>query len=235
MFFEYTNLSNLSNQTILISIEGNIGSGKSTLLDQLRLLKLNRPHIVIQEDVKNWTSVRDTNDQTILEKYYHDQKKYGYCFQSLVLFSRIQQLTNTIKENPGHIIITERCHLSDCKLFAEMLYKKGCMTSIEWCTYCKILELLESTCNVIQLSGIIYNQASIDICRERITKRNRKGEEQISMDYLNDLHKRHEEWLTTNTTNNIPILILNGNIDYQHNEYKEQLEKCKEFINQFIQ
>nr|CDS21174.1 thymidine kinase [Echinococcus granulosus] len=48
---------------------------------------------------------------------------------------------------------------------------------------------------IFQLDLIVYLRCSPEICAERIRKRDRRGESAITMDYLNQLHELHEDWL----------------------------------------
>ncbi|CAF0776453.1 unnamed protein product [Rotaria sordida] len=63
------------------------------------------------------------------------------------------------------------------------------------------------------LDLIIYLRATPETCLQRIQARHRSEEESISLDYLQTLHERHEEWLIhRNSTNlSIPILIVDAN------------------------
>ncbi|NCY26049.1 MAG: hypothetical protein EBX37_14765, partial [Alphaproteobacteria bacterium] len=163
-------------RSYLISVEGNIGSGKSTLLDDLKGVKFILPHVVLQEDVKGWTSFTDADGKNILEMYYQDKTKYSYCFQSLVLVSRIQQMVQTIEQNPNSIIITERCTMTDLMIFAKTLYQQKAMTEIEWQTYNQVYMLLTSMIHV-NMDCIVYNVATPSVCMNRIAQRARKGED----------------------------------------------------------
>ena len=44
-------------------------------------------------------------------------------------------------------------------------------------------------------SAIIYLRCDPRVCSERIKKRNREGEEEIPLEYLTNVHERHEEWI----------------------------------------
>ncbi len=70
----------MSNEFIIVSIEGNIGSGKSTLLSNLRQHYSNDAHIVfLKEPVDEWEKIKDANGVTMLEKFYADQNKYSFA------------------------------------------------------------------------------------------------------------------------------------------------------------
>jgi deoxyadenosine/deoxycytidine kinase len=81
----------------LFTIEANIGAGKSTLLAELQNLKFDKPHIVIQEQVKEWSNLKDNEGNDILSLFYKDKQKYSYIFQSYVLFSRLSILIALFK------------------------------------------------------------------------------------------------------------------------------------------
>ena len=63
------------------------------------------------------------------------------------------------------------------------------------------------------VDGMIYLRTSTDRCLERIQKRNRKGEENIDMDYLEILEDAHEEMIDKAIAQGIPVLILDGDLE----------------------
>ena len=217
----------INNTTYLISVEGNIGSGKSTLLDDLKGCNFILPHVVLQEDVKGWTSFVDAEGNNILEMYYKDKNKYSYCFQSLVLVSRIQQIVQTIQEHPNSIIIIERCPLTDLMIFANTLYQQEAMTEIEWQTYNQVYTLLTSMIHV-KIDCVVYNVATPEVCMERIAKRARKGEDLIPLDYIKLLHDKHNDWLFSSEQ----VYMFDGDIDLEDEvERKKQLEQLIEYVD----
>jgi len=187
----------------IISIEGNIGSGKSTIIEKLKQEKLNI--IFLPEPVDVWNQIKDLNGTTILEKYYKDNKKYSFSFQMMAYITRLSQLKKAIDSAPNDsIIITERCLYTDRFVFAKMLYDYGDIEHIEYSIYLKWFDEFMD----FKMSGIIYMQTLPEICFERIKIRNRKGEENIPLEYLRNCHNYHEEWIK-NTS--IPVSILNAN------------------------
>lgn len=212
-------------KTHIITVEGNIGSGKSTLLSILEeYYKTNSRICILQEPINQWNSITDENDKTILEKYYEDQKKYAFSFQTMASLSRYTQLRNAL--NKGYdIIITERCIYSDYNIFTKMLYDNKMIEELEYKIYMQ--HFTEFTYNLPELS-IIYIRTDPSVSYERVIKRNRQGEN-ISIDYLSECHKYHEQWLN-NIMNN--ILYINGNIDIISN--KKELNTLITNINSFM-
>ena len=106
----------------IISIEGNIGSGKSTILKSLKKHLCNNNNIIfIQEPVDQWENIKDKEGNTILKKFYENQKEYSFAFQMMAYISRLSVLKIAIENNPEAIIITERCLNTDRFVFAKML------------------------------------------------------------------------------------------------------------------
>jgi len=210
---------------MLVAVEGNIGSGKSTLLKYLENIKLLQPHKLIYEQVDEWKNLKDSNGNNMFELFYKDPKKYSYLFQTYVLLSRIQYLINSIKENPDHIIICERSHLTDLMVFAKSLFESNELNEMEYTVYKNWHKMVSEFFN-IKLDRIIFVNADPEKCLERIKKRNRNGEEGISLEYLDILHKNHINWLK-NMDN---VLELNGNIDLDEDCYNSNINIIKQYL-----
>ncbi|KAL7056564.1 hypothetical protein AAHC03_020645 [Spirometra sp. Aus1] len=59
-----------------------------------------------------------------------------------------------------------------------------------------------------KLDLIVYLRCSPEVCAERIRKRDRRGEQAISMEYLRQLHNFHEKWLLGGINDNCPAPVL---------------------------
>ena len=79
----------------------------------------------------------------------------------------------------------------------------------------------------IPISGIIYLKTSTKICSYRVEKRNRTGEEDIPIEYLENCNNYHNKWLLSES---IPLIIFNGNNDFSANFPKTWLNLLKTFI-----
>jgi len=229
---------------MIFTVEGNIGSGKTTLIGELKNLKFNKPHIVVFEQVKEWADLKDNEGVDILSLFYKDKQKYSYIFQSYVLFSRLHHLVKTIKDNPNHIIICERCHLTDLYVFAKSLYEMKDINDIEWKVYNMWHQQLRDMLD-IKIDGCIFVNTSPEVCYNRIKKRSRTGEECIPLDYLNLLHEKHVDWLLERPKRDetkswfalkkdfmSPVLNIDGDVDiYDYSSREKQMNSIIEFVN----
>jgi deoxyadenosine/deoxycytidine kinase len=69
------------------------------------------------------------------------------------------------------------------------------------------------TNDIVDLEGIVYVQCDPQTCQQRIKKRDRKGEDDIPLDYLERIHEKHEEWLNSGKENdNGKILIIDNTV-----------------------
>ena len=180
-----------------IFIEGNIGVGKSTLL---RLLSENGFE-TMQEPVDAWTSVRNEDGKNILENFYEDPKRWAYTFQSIAFRSRMRGL-----DCISPTAIAERSIYTDRHVFAEVARNAGNITNVEWNDYTDWFDFVVSKTTQKSLD-FVYLRADPEVCHERIQTRCRPGEEGISLEYLTQLHDRHDEWLL----NESGVLVLNMN------------------------
>lgn len=195
---------------MIVSVEGNIGSGKSSFLNNLKsYYQANSRIVFVDEPIDEWNTIRDKENNTILECFYKNPKEYAFSFQILTLTTRLIQLKNYIKKYPEHIIISERSILSDA-LFAELMYKEGKITPIEYQIYCKQYEYFLTMVPEIH---IVYLRCNPIECKNRIQKRARKGEEEISIQYLRDLDRTHEQWIKK--WNMEHVLVFDANVELQ--------------------
>jgi deoxyadenosine/deoxycytidine kinase len=222
---------------IILSIDGNIGAGKSTFLNQL---KKQFPKIhYIEEPVDTWTKFVNEEGESLLEVFYKDRKRWSYTFQNCAFLTRVRAITKSISDwkklcqlNPSeaenNIFITERSVATDFHVFAKMLYQDGSLNKMEWDMYRNWYHFLFTDCRI---SGIIYITCDVDKCLQRISIRNRQGEEGIPLEYLTQLHKAHEDWID-NT--DIPVFKIDTNEkDFTKNDdelFKDINDKLRHFI-----
>jgi len=219
----------------LISIEGNIGSGKSVFCNYLRMhfsCIYNKPNnknvYFVDEPVNEWESVKDEGGN-LIEHFYKNSEKYAYCFQMTAYISRLVKLKNVLKfSKPEDIIIMERCVFSDYNVFASMLYNTGKINKIEFESYKLWFNyFLRDIPKILY----VYIKASPEVCKIRIEKRNRDGENDISLDYLRSCEEYHERWFQKETNN---LITLDGEKDITyHPLYLDILKQmmCYDIVN----
>lgn len=172
----------------MIIVEGNIGAGKSTFLKNLA--QYSDHFDIAQEPVDSWHKKEDGSN--LLENFYKNPHRWAYTLETFAMAARLQEHIKHAKNKKP--IIIERSIYSGHYCFAKNDYLAGYMTEIEW-------ELYQQWFNTIIASfatppkGFIYLKVAPEIALERIKKRNRVGEENITLDYLKEIEKRHEEFL----------------------------------------
>lgn len=182
----------------ILSIEGNIGAGKSTLLEKIRQYivanKLDKSVVCMQEPVDLWETVRDSETgETILQKFYKDPKSYAFAFQVMAYTSRLSAFQRVAKENPHcRLILCERSLEADRAIFAKMMFDDAMIDAVSYQVY---MTLYESTAWQFELDSVFYLDVAPAICSERIQKRAREGESDISLEYLEKCDRYYKEFL----------------------------------------
>ena len=216
-------------QNLIFSIEGNIGAGKSTILKHLHNISKNI--VILPEPVDMWLNLKvPDNEKSLFEMFYQDNKKYGFMFQMYALQTRYEMLLKTIKENPGKIIICERCMTTDNKIFADIMFKDGIITGFEYEIYKNLYGLLQNAAP--PLTGIIYLKTSNVVCANRIITRDRSGENSISIEYIKKLNNKHDEWILSEEMS-YPVLTLDGDEYNSENIIKKKIKQIEDFLKNF--
>jgi len=199
----------------IVSIEGNIGSGKTTLFNRLKKhFKNNDGIIFLREPIDDWNHFTDQEGNTMIQKFYNDQKSYAFSFQIMAFVSRLSILKEAIDKNKNIIIITERSLYTDKYVFAKMLHDQNKIEDINYKIY---LNMFDQFSNEYSLSDIIYVKTNPSICLERIRKRAREGEENIIYDYLNECDKYHDDFITSKMNFPYSVHLIDGNLDIYDN------------------
>lgn len=209
---------------IIISLDGNIGAGKSTLLAEIRK-HIHDIHLV-DEPVGQWTALKNNEGVSLLELFYKDKRRWAYTFQNCAILTRLKNIKDAVEgldptlKHP-QVILTERSVLTDKYVFAEMLRDTGLIDMLEWDLYDNWFNIFSRQYPV---NGIIYLSTSSVTSKDRIQIRNRHGEENIDLEYLESLDRQHKKWIE-NT--NIPVLTLSTE---PGESVEMNLQKIKEFI-----
>jgi len=173
----------------IITIDGNIGAGKSTILNYLN----NNYNIYIDlEPLDKW--------KTFLDNIYNNKKNY-FNFQIRVWLDR-----SWIQEKDlNSIIIMERSPYFIRNTFNKYMYENNLITNQEN----NIINELYNKSDIIWKSNYyIYIRSDPEKCLERILKRGRDNEKEISLDYLKDIHNLHEETYKKIIENKMNIIII---------------------------
>ena len=214
----------------LFSLQGNIGSGKSTIFKYLQDTLPNcysQDIVFVDEPVDEWSNIKNSDDQSILELFYKNKKRYSFTFQMMAYITRLVLLRENIKQNkPDSLAISERSLYSDKHVFAKMLYDTGYMNKVEYTIYEKWFNEFNKVC---KREKYIYIRTSPEIANARILKRGRQGGT-IPLDYIKKCHEYHENWLKKVDANN--ILIIDGDVDIF--DHPEKLLEWRECIVDFI-
>lgn len=200
----------------LVSIEGNIGSGKSTLLHKVKYnplvqsiqTHLMRPIVFVNEPVDEWETIRDTKS-TILERFYQDPHQYAFSFQIMAYATRFRAIQHAMKKYPNAILLTERCLETDKHIFARLLHEMGHISTIDYQIYQTCYDAFSS----LPTHTHIYVNTHPRVCYARVQKRLRKGEDGITLDYLQECGRCHDEWLIKKEN----VHELDGNAEFASN------------------
>ncbi len=180
---------------MLVHLEGNIASGKSTLGDALH--HSGQFHF-IPEPVPVWQAGFAIN---WLDRFYADMPRWSFTFQMVTFTTRVQALAGRPADK---ITIAERSIGTDRYAFAPGLHATGGMDDHEWALYCAFWEAMAP--NVPQPDLLLYLRTPADECLRRLQARNRSEETGVTLEYLEELGQRHDDWLLERPN----VVVLDG-------------------------
>ena len=176
-----------------IAVEDAVAVGKTTLLPKLHSVfaSHNIDIDLVLEPVDKWVNWEGKNESwNLLDMMYKNPKKFASTFQMAAAISKIQSLQDASK--PYRLV--ERTLLCQEKVFIPMLVENGFLTELEQSLLVHFFTMVKNHEGVVA-DVIIYLRTSPKIALTGIQKRNRQGEEDLSLNYLTKLHSYFDEWL----------------------------------------
>ena len=136
-------------------------------------------------------------------------------------------------------IFLDRSLATDKNVFEKMLYDSGMINELEHQAYNLWYDFYWKYVRDNSKSKPIhiYLKCDAKICKERIGKRGRDEEANISLEYLQDLNKYHDEWLLNGLeTDKSNTIVIDCNEDFESDteKQKEMIEKIREKVNEII-
>jgi deoxyadenosine/deoxycytidine kinase len=143
----------------------------------------------------------------------------------MAYITRLQRIRQALKTPKVKLIVTERCLLTDAYVFAKMLYDSKDIEKDEYTIYTRWFDAFAKE---VEPSCIVYFKASTNVCMNRVQKRSRPGESNISHEYLERCNRYHDDWLNTPSNMTIPTLTLNADVEADVYDYSADIYQ---FIN----
>lgn len=210
-------------------LEGNIGAGKSTFLkkigDYLEVQLVFEPHQKWQELV---------GKESILDKFYTNPARWAYTFQTYTFVTRMKTMQEHAQYNTAGIQVLERSVYSD-RCFAQTAYENGFMSELEWYMYQEWFNWFVAT-YAPKPAGFIYLRTEPEVCYKRLKYRNRQEEVGVPLEYLQQIHNKHDAWLLEKGFPGqefAPVLRLDCNEDFEANiaEFERHLVRIIDFLS----
>ena len=162
-----------------IGVAGNIGCGKTTLTRML-------------SEHYGWTPrYEPVTHNPYLEDYYKDIERWSYNLETYFLAQRFEDLIEISKSDD--VIIQDRTILEGVYIFVANNKAMGNLSDRDFDTYMHLFRLMMSL--VRQPDLLIYLKSSVPHLVSQIQKRGRDYEKSISIEYLNNLNERYDEWI----------------------------------------
>ncbi len=197
-------------------LEGNIGVGKTTFLSLIQ--KTLKDIEVLTEPVEDWS--KQKYGQSLLANFYKDTPRWAYTLETLTMICRSKDHIRE-QENPNPNRILERSIYSGHYCFAKNSFESNCMQNIEWKIYNDWANfLLYKHCK--PPIGFIYLKADPTVCFERVKKRNRESEKDLTLDYLKKIDFYHDKFLIekkdiSEAIKRVPVIVIDCNEDFVQN------------------
>ena len=162
-----------------VAIAGNIGVGKSTLTE------------LLSEELGWEPFFEAVNDNPYLPDFYENMERWSFHSQIYFLSRRLRHHWQLLQR--AYSVVQDRTVYEDAEVFARNLYRQGSMEERDYQSYCELYDVVTTVLPPPDL--IVYLRASVDTLRDRIRRRGRSYEQNISTTYLERLNELYEAWI----------------------------------------
>jgi len=172
----------------IVSIEGITGVGKSELMKILSQKYQDSPDVIVLREPSAWTNIC-VDGVNLLDLSYYNPRRYGFLFWMVYFIAMENQLQEALKiHSTKRVIICEKSLLSARVVSTEMTPE---VDRIKYGVY-QTLFLKEGVGDVYP-NHIIQLDTDPRNCVGRVSKKNWRGEEIITLEYLQRCRRCHLE------------------------------------------
>ena len=177
-----------------IAIEGPIGVGKTSLTQ------------ILAGELNARTILERAEENPFIHRFYQQPELYAFQTQIFFLFSRYRQQQELFQLDLFSKNTVSDYHFAKDKIFAALN-----LNDEEFTLYQQVLQLF--TGKIPRPDLVIYLQAEPKVLFQRIKKRGREYEKEISEEYLQALIESYNQFFFSYTES--PLLIIQTNdIDF---------------------
>ena len=182
-----------------IAIAGNIGSGKTTLTTMLAKRYGWKPRF------------ESVDYNPYLEDYYKNIKRWSFAMEVFFLKERFRDLLEISRSEEA--VVQDRSIYEGVYVFTQNNYAMGNLDDRDYETY---MELFEDMTDAVRFPDLmIYLRSSVSHLVSNIEKRGREYEQKMPLDYLENLNKRYDDFIS-NKYKGRGLTIDVDHLDYQH-------------------
>ena len=181
----------------IISFFGSIAVGKTTAGRKLSEVYNN---VQFLEEELNYNP--------FLEKFYLDMKRWGF-HSSISMLSLMMSYYTKFQDDKEIYILDNG--VEELIAYTNLEYEYGILSDDEYKEYKKMYENVIKICPKTDL--YVYFKCDIDIQIERMKKRNRNFEQTVDKQFLIDLNKKYEEYVSSIPQDKLIVIETNEQID----------------------
>jgi deoxyguanosine kinase len=204
-------MANLFESPRYIAVEGPIRVGKSTL-SRILAERLNAKRVM------------EAEDNPFLGAFYDGERGAAFQAQFAFLVQRFEQLRGLDFGSHSHSTVVTDFIFEKDKLFACLN-----LTDQELETYNRYYNYFREQLPTPDL--VIYLQATPEVLKKRLKKKNASAEKAISEDYLDEVIKAYEHFFFHYTSSDL-LIVNTSEIDFveRNEDLQELLRKVSEPI-----
>ena len=182
-------------QTPFITVEGPIGVGKTTLTK------------AISEYFQFATLNEIVDENPFLGKFYEDIEEWSFQTEMFFLCNRYKQLEDIEKK----FLSNQLPVVADYHIFKNLIFAQRSLKKEQYDKYLNVFNILTDDMPVPNV--VIYLHASLDTLLNRIQKRGREIEKNISPLYLEQLAKDYHNFMEQFQQRHPDVTVLQFNGD----------------------
>ncbi|HYA34637.1 MAG TPA: deoxynucleoside kinase, partial [Candidatus Binataceae bacterium] len=180
-----------------IALEGPIGVGKTTLAQ------------VIAGEIGGRLILEDAQKNPFLTRFYEDPEKYAFPVQLYFLLTRYNQQRELAQQD-----LFAQATVADYLFAKDRIFANLNLAPDELVLYEQVYKLLDA--KMAKPDLVVYMLARTDVLAERLRRRNRDFERDISYEYLERLSSAYRDFFFY--YDEAPLLVVDtSNIDFVAN------------------